>query len=49
MKSILDKSFKYRPSHATDVAATFKRVREQMKKQEEERQQKVSQLRRKNV
>ena len=32
MKRILDKSFKYVPAAATDVAATFRRIRQQMKK-----------------
>lgn len=29
-KSILDKSFRYVPSHATDVAKTFAKVRKAM-------------------
>ena len=29
MKSILDRSFKYVPSHATDVRKTFERLRQQ--------------------
>lgn len=27
MKSILDRSFRYTPSHATDVRKTFERIR----------------------
>jgi hypothetical protein len=30
-KSILDPSFRYRPSHATDIRETFARVREELK------------------
>jgi len=30
-KSILDPSFKYRPSHDTDIRKTFERVRAEMK------------------
>ena len=30
-KSILDPSFRYRPSHATDIRKTFERVREELK------------------
>jgi len=29
MKSILDRSFKYTPSHETDIRKTFERAREQ--------------------
>jgi len=29
-KSILDPAFQYRPSHATDVRATFERVRREL-------------------
>jgi hypothetical protein len=29
MKSILDPSFRYRPSHDTDIRKTFERVREE--------------------
>ena len=29
MKSILDRSFKYTPSHETDVRKTFERARQQ--------------------
>ena len=29
MKSILDRSFKYVPSHATDIRRTFERARQQ--------------------
>jgi hypothetical protein len=29
-KSILDPAFRYRPSHATDVRATFERVRREL-------------------
>jgi hypothetical protein len=31
-KSILDPSFQYRPSHATDIRKTFERIREQLKR-----------------
>ena len=30
MKSILDRSFKYTPSAATDVRKTFERIRQQL-------------------
>ena len=43
MKSILDRSFLYRPSYATDVRATFERVRREM---EAAAQEKVVQLNR---
>jgi len=29
MKSILDRSFRYVPSHATNISKTFERVREE--------------------
>ena len=41
MKSILDRSFRYRPSYATNVRETFERVRREM---EAAAQQKVVQL-----
>jgi hypothetical protein len=31
-KSILDPSFRYRPSHDTDIRKTFERVREELKR-----------------
>jgi hypothetical protein len=30
MKSILDRSFRYVPSHATDVRKTFERIRREL-------------------
>ena len=30
MKSILDPTFRYRPSHATDLRETFERVRREL-------------------
>ena len=39
MKSILDKSFRYVPSHATNVKETWERVR-----REQEQKAKVKQL-----
>jgi hypothetical protein len=33
MKSILDRSFKYVPSHATDIRRTFERARQQRESQ----------------
>ena len=36
-KSILDPSFRYRPSHATDIRQTFERVREELKRAAPER------------
>lgn len=36
-KSILDPSFRYRPSHDTDVRKTFERVRAEMKNAPERR------------
>lgn len=32
MKSILDPSFQYRPSHNTDIRKTFERIREELKR-----------------
>lgn len=32
-KSILDPSFRYRPSHSTDIRKTFERVREELVRQ----------------
>jgi hypothetical protein len=43
MKSILDRSFQYRPSYATDVRQTFERIRREM---EAAAQEKVIQLNR---
>ena len=37
MKSILDPSFRYRPSHATDIRKTFERVREELQRAAPER------------
>jgi hypothetical protein len=36
-KGILDPSFRYRPSHATDIRKTFERVREELARQSEPR------------
>ena len=42
MKSIFDRTFKYTPSHQTDVAKTIARVRrEQKAKEEAEAQHKI--------
>ena len=35
MKRILDKSFRYRPSHETDIRKTFERVRREMRQERE--------------
>lgn len=35
MKRITDKSFRYRPSHETDIRKTFERVRREMKQARE--------------
>jgi hypothetical protein len=37
MKSILDPTFRYRPSHATDIRKTFERVREQLARADQQR------------
>lgn len=37
MKSILDKSFKYRDSASTDIRKTFERIRAEQKKKAEAR------------
>jgi hypothetical protein len=37
MKSILDPTFRYRPSHATDVRKTFERVREELARADQQR------------
>jgi hypothetical protein len=37
MKSILDPSFRYRPSHATDIRKTFERVREELARADQQR------------
>ena len=34
MKSILDRSFRYVPSHATDVRKTFERIRREREAQQ---------------
>lgn len=34
-KSILDPTFRYRPSHDTDIRKTFERVREELKRAQE--------------
>lgn len=44
MKSILDKNFKYVPSHATDIRKTIRRVQEQQKQNEVEKHEKVHEL-----
>ena len=36
MKSILDRSFKYTPSAATDVRKTFERARQQLENERKE-------------
>ena len=36
-KSILDPSFRYSPSHATDIRKTFERAREELKRAAAER------------
>jgi hypothetical protein len=47
MKRILDKSFRYVPSHATDVAKTIKREQERLKAQREVMEHKLIQISRK--
>ena len=37
MKSLLDPTFRYRPSHATDVRKTFERVREELARADQQR------------
>ena len=37
MKSLLDPTFRYRPSHATDVRKTFERVREELTRADQQR------------
>ena len=37
MKSLLDPTFRYRPSHATDIRKTFERVREELQRASAER------------
>jgi hypothetical protein len=37
MKSILDPSFRYRPSHATDIRKTFERVRAELARADRQR------------
>jgi hypothetical protein len=34
MKSILDRSFRYVPSHATDIRKTFERIRREQETQQ---------------
>ncbi len=36
-KSILDPSFRYRPSHETDIRKTFERVREELARAKQQR------------
>jgi len=45
MPSILDKDFKYVPSHATNIRATIRRVQAQMKRQTEKPKAKTIPLR----
>jgi hypothetical protein len=35
MKRILDKTFRYRPSHETDIRKTFERVRRELRQAQE--------------
>ena len=52
MKSILDPSFRYVPSAATDLAATFRRVRREQKAGEQARRdaiQKITPIRQKGT
>lgn len=42
MKSILDASFKYTPSHATDIRKLFARVRREQEREQERERQPVS-------
>lgn len=37
MKSLLDPTFRYRPSHATDIRKTFERVREELARADRQR------------
>ena len=41
MKRILDRNFRYRPSHETDIRKTFERVRREMSKAQERADKKV--------
>lgn len=36
-KSILDRGFQYRPSHATDIRMTFERARQDLERQRAQR------------
>jgi hypothetical protein len=47
-RSILDPKFKYRSAAATDVAATFRRVRAEQAKVQDERLNKVIRIRSRN-
>ena len=38
MKSILSKDFRYTPSASTNIRLTFRRVREAMKREQDERE-----------
>ena len=40
-KRILDKSFRYRPSHETNIRKTFERVRRELKLEQERAAKKV--------
>lgn len=44
MKSLLDKGFKYRPSHDTDIRKTFERIRRQRQEQKPEAEVKIEKL-----
>ena len=37
MKSLLDPTFRYRPSHATDIRKTFERVRKELARADQQR------------
>lgn len=44
MKRILDPKFKYVPSHETDIAKTFERLKREKAKNTEEQNKKVTKL-----
>jgi hypothetical protein len=46
MKRILDRSFRYTPSHATDVRKTFERIRKERENAERQAPQTVMQIHR---
>lgn len=48
-RSILNKSFPYVPAHATDVRATFERIRRELERAEQKRLENEAEARTKTI